>query len=299
MLKHVQTYVIHDSDTSLGRGAIRINRSEAHEYNQKGYGIFHTVQSFYSKRRVADLANINAWAVDIDSGKDGSFTKPEMMALIEKGLPPTMLVESKNGYHVYWAAMDATKENWPHIVQNRLVPFYKADKKAKDLARILRVPGYYHMKDPSNPFLVKKLWEKPILYTEREMLLFYKDLETPKKQKKLHNKTRNECPVSGSFWDHVWNLDCEYALETLSGSPYVGGETYDFRQNASGTKNIYVNGKSSSCWIDHQGRIGSMDDGGPTIAQWLNWFHKDYSKVVQIIKEVFPQCKSNDQMKLI
>jgi predicted metallopeptidase len=290
----VQTYALHDADPSGHGGAIRINRASAAEWNAKGFGIFHTVQEFRGKRRLENLVHINAWAVDMDKG-----TKPEMLERIKRGLTPTMVVETKNGFHVYWKAKDATRETWPHIVQNRLVPYYEADKKAKDLARILRTPGYYHQKDPSDPFLVKRFHYQHVEYSAAELLHFYRDTETAKKQKRLHAKTRKEHPLEGSFWDRVWGLDCEYALSRLSGTAHVGFETYDFKQNASGTKNIYVNGKSTSSWIDTEGRIGSMDDGGPTIAQWLNWFHKDYRRVVEIIKEVFPECSQEEQIKLI
>lgn len=294
MPNRVQTYAIHDSDPSGHGGAIRIKRSLAQEYNAKGYGIFHTVQEFFGARRIPHLVHINAWAVDIDKG-----TKDQMLDKIKRGLPPTMVVETRAGFHVYWKAKDATKENWRALMELRLVPFYEADKKAKDLARLLRVPGFLHQKDPANPFLVKKIHEQRVEYSEREMLYFYKDLVTEKKQRKLHKKTQNDFPVQGSFWDRVWNLDCECALEKLSGTPHVGGETYEFKQNSSGTKNIYVNGKSTSCWVDLEGRIGSLDEGGPTIAQWLYWFHKDYSKVIEIIKKEFPECKAEQQLSLI
>ena len=282
----VKTYALHDSDKSLG-GVVKINRLDAPKWNARGYGIFHTVQTFYKERRIENLRYINAWAVDIDGGN-----KEEMLVKIKSGLNPTMVVESKNGFHVYWRATDATQHHWRAIMEHRLIPFYKADKKAKDLARLLRVPGYYHMKDPQDPFLIKVVHYQHVTYTEREMLQFYKDLETPKLQKKLHNRTKKAHPIEGDFWERVWNLNCEYALSRLSGSPYVAGEIYDFKQNTSGTLNIIVNNKSSSCWIDRDGRIGSMDEGGPTIAQWLNWFHKDYRKVVEIIKEVFPECQT-------
>jgi hypothetical protein len=282
----VQTYALHDSDKSLG-GAKRIKRSDAQNWNSRGYGIFHTVQTFKYRRKVSDLVHINAWAVDLDEG-----TKAEQWARIDRGVAPTLVIESKNGFHVYFRANGATTETWKTIMEHRLIPFYKADKKAKDLARILRVPGYYHYKDPKDPFLVRKVLERKVEYTERDMLLFYKDLETPKLQKKLHNQTRKAHPMQGDFWDRVWALNCYDALIKLSGSCHVGFETYEFKQNASGTLNIFVNGKSSSCWIDLEGRIGSFDHGGPTIAQWLNYFHKDYVKVVNIIKEVFPECQA-------
>jgi hypothetical protein len=130
------------------------------------------------------------------------------------------------------------------------------------------------------------------------MVLFYKDLRAPER----HKKAKRAAPVTGSFWDRVWNLNCEEALYRLSGTHYVSGETYSFKNNSNGSRNILVNGKGTSCWVDQEGRIGSLDDGGPTIAQWLHWFHKDYRKVAEMIKEVFPECLDNkqpEQMSLI
>ena len=278
-------YALHDSNKKLG-GAIEIDLKDAGNWNQDGYGIFQTVQSFNGPRRIENLTTINAWAVDIDTDN-----KEETLALINQGLVPSLIIESKNGYHVYWRTHDATQENWRLIMENRLIPFYSADKNAKDLARILRVPGYYHLKNPDDPFLVKKVFEQDVSYSEEMMFFFYKDLITPQKQKRLHAQTQRIYPMGVKFWERVWNLNCEYALTQLSGSPYVNNETYSFKRNPSGTFNILVNGNSSSCWIDQHGRIGSCDDGGPTIAQWLNWFHKDYKKVVKIIREVFPECQ--------
>lgn len=290
----VQTYALHDTDPQGHGGAIRINRKDAHKWNSKGYGIFHTVNEFHGRRILANLVFINSWYVDIDK-----ISKEEMIKLIATGLVPTMVVETKNGYHVYWKAKNATKESWRQIMELRLIPFYKGDRKAKDLTRILRTPGFNHMKNPEEPFPVKVVFYKHVEYSEDDMFKFYKDLKTQKKQKDKHTKAKKEFPMSGDFWENVWNLDCEDALSKLSGTSHVGGETYEFKINSGGTKQIYVNGKSSSSWIDENQRIGSLDNGGPTIAQWLNWFHKDYRKTVQIIEEVFPQCKKTNQMNLL
>lgn len=291
--REVQTWVFHDSDPTAP-GPFRINREDAPEWNAKGYGVFQTVNYFVGPRKKINLRGINAWAIEMDEG-----TKEEQLELIKRGLRPTMVVETRRGYQVYFAAKDATVETWDAIVRDRLVPFYNADKRAKDLCRILRVPGFLHQKDPANPFLVKKVFEAPVAYTEREMLTFYPDVEGAKRAKKERARLKREIPQNAGFWDKVYALDCEMALERLSGSAHVGGETYSFQRNSTGTKNILVNGKSTSCWIDVEGRIGSADGGGPTIAQWLNWFHKDYRRVVEIIKEVFPECRESDQLTLL
>lgn len=292
----VQTYALPDQKESRG-GAIRINRGDAAEWNAKGYGIFQTVNQFWLKRKISHLVCVNAWIVDIDGGdKEAAWAK------LKTGLVPTMIVETKNGYHAYWKAKDGTVENWKSIVENRLIPFYDSDKKAKDLARLLRVPGFYHLKDPANPFLVQKVHYEHVEYSEREMFSFYRDIETPKKQRRLHNAMKKESNLSGDFWDRVWSIDCAYALEKLSGSEAVKGELFDFKENASGTFNILVNGKSTSCWIDRDKRIGSFDKGGPTIAAWLHWYGHPWPKVVEILKQNFPELMNenlSEQMSLV
>lgn len=281
-----QVYALHDSDPGNHRME-RIHPDQAAEYNARGFGIFHTVQEFQGPRRIENLVRINAWAVDIDEG-----TKEAQLERIKAGLLPTMVIETKRGYQVYWAAKDAKAEHYKAIVADRLVPFYGADPKARDLARILRKPGFLHLKNPQEPFLVRKVWEYPVSYTELQMATFYPDASAHGDGARDEHANRAGRPlhVAGSFWDRVAHLDCEEALSRLSGHPYVGGEVYEFKRNSSGTKNIYVNGKSTSCWIDTSGRIGSLDGGGPTIFQWLNWFHKNPQRVRAMIEEVFPEC---------
>ena len=279
-----QVWALHDSDPK-NFPMIRIHPDQAKEFNAKGYGIFHTINEFLGPRRIENLTHINAWAVDIDES-----LKEMQLKRLREGLVPTLIIETKRGYQAYWAAKDAKKEHWNAIVASRLVPFYGADKRARDLARILRKPGYYHLKNPQDPFMVRKVWEYPVAYTELQMALFYPCLIDHQKESHEQAQLRRAIPSGGAFWNRVWDLDCEEALIRLSGHAAVGSETYSFRHNSIGTKNILVNGKGTSCWIDREGRIGSLDGGGPSIYQWLNWFHKNPRKVVEIIKEVFPEC---------
>lgn len=286
----VQTYALLDDPTAEKKeGAVRINRAEAESWNKRGYGIFHTVNCFFLNRKKENLREINAWYVDIDTGD-----KKEMWDKLMSALIPTMIVETKKGYHAYWKAKDGTVENWRQIMENRLIPFFNADKKAKDTARLLRTPGFFHMKDPKDPFLIKKVHYKHVEYSEREMFIYFKDVVSEKKQKKLHKAIIKQLPLKGSFWDKVWNLNCEYALSKISGDDIVKGEVFSFRENSNGTKNIYVNGKSTSCWIDLDGRIGSCDSGGPTIAAWIHWYGHQYTIVVDFLKNKFPELNDKE-----
>lgn len=296
----VQTWVFHDSDEKIKKreGAIRIARNDAKEWNEKGYGIFQTVQSFDDAGRTIDkLVGINAWAIDMDGGD-----KPAQMALIEKGLPPTQVVETKSGYQVYWACAEAPLallvETFRNIMNNRLVPFYGADRRAKDLSRILRVPGFLHLKDPANPFLVKKVSFQPVTYKIEDMLTFYKDVVTEQEAKKEFRKLSREGFEGKSFFERLIECDQAELLERLSGQPEVLGEVFTFRNNGNGNRNILVNGKSTSTFICREGRIGSMDGGGPTVYQWLLWYGIEKKRAIEVIKQIAPEL-DEQQEKLL
>ena len=287
----VQYYAYHDSDPELQRKYkfMRIPISEAKQWNEKGYGIFQTINYFHLDRKKTSLVATNAWAVDMDEG-----TKEEQMKKIRSGLIPTMIIESKRGYQVWWRAKNGTDTNWKSIVWDRLVPFYGADKNAKDISRVLRVPGYYHMKDPADPFLIRKVEENAVEYLESDVIGFYPAHE---KEKKELRALKKEARMAGSFWDRVFEMDCEYALTKLSGSEFVGHETYEFHQNSSGTKNILVNGKGTSCWVDKNGKIGSLSGGGPSIYQWLMWFHQNPRLVAQMLEKSFPELTQQSEQQ--
>lgn len=259
----------------------KICLSEAKKWNDIGYGIFWTINSFYGERQIRYLKHINAWAIDLDQG-----TKEEMMAIIKRGPTPSLIVESKRGYHIYFKAVDAQPKHWNSIMLDRLVPFYGADKNARDMARLLRVPGFNHLKEPTDPFLIKKLWECSVSYTEAQMDYFFPVKEDLKKQKKELFELRKDFKAEGnSFFEQIWNYDCIQALLALSGQDCVNNEVFSFSRNTIGTHQILVNNKSSSCWIDNSGRIGSYQKGGPTIWQWLRWYGNKDKDIYQIIKK--------------
>lgn len=279
---------MHDSNN---KGAFLIRREEANSWNEQGYGIFWTVNEFRNgKRRIEELERIRSWAIDMDEG-----TKQEMRAKLNRSpLVPSLVVETKRGFQAYWNAKDAKPERWNDIVLNRLVRFFGADPNARDLARILRVPGFNHLKDPADPFLVQTEFMHQVSYSEAQMLSrFPNDAEAEAAQRKKHEAVKREIRFADSdrFWDRVYNLDCVEGLSRLSGHPAVGGEQYTFRRNASGTHNIIVDGKGTSCWVDRGGRIGSLDKGGPTMYQWLRWFRVQPKECVDILKRLFPELE--------
>jgi putative DNA primase/helicase len=86
---------------------------------------------------------------------DGGETSPKFP------LDPSLVVETSPGhFHYYWF----TADGWPADKAGRadfegvmacMVATYGSDKNAKDLSRVLRVPGTKHRKDPDKPFMVR------------------------------------------------------------------------------------------------------------------------------------------------
>lgn len=278
-----QIYRLHDVEPS---GAIRTLEGEAHFWNQKGFGIFLTVNDFNGARVLKNLKRINALAIDIDTG-----TKDEMAEKIRKGLRPSMVVETKRGFHVWWALEDGSPEYWDALVLDRLVPFYGADRNARDICRILRMPGFYHMKNPKEPFLISKVYESKSAYTMKEVASFYPDRAEPVRKEFIARESRN-LSGSGSLLEKIWRIDCMDGLEKLSGTEWVSGEVFTFRKNANGKFNIFVNGKSTSCFIDQNFRIGSLSGYGPTLNKWLEWYGHSKQKTIEIILEIYPELKN-------
>lgn len=285
--------------TSEGRGVYRLldfktdkqntpalpieSWDDATIWNQKLYGIFWTVNEFIGPRKKENLKRIISWSVDIDEG-----SKESQRERIKLFLTPSMIVETKRGYQCYWNAIDATAEEYDKI-QNRLVDFFGADNNAKDIARILRVPNYYHQKNPKDPFIIKLVHSNLKSYKQETILEFLPE------KKEIFQPSKNQIRREMSFikddnlFERIYSMDCELGLERLSGHATLGSEIFSFKRVTGGKLNIFVNSKGTSCFIDSQKKIGSSDGGGPTLWQWVNWYLRDHKKTYKVMREVFPE----------
>jgi hypothetical protein len=277
-------YVMKDTG---GSATSKIRLEDAHDYNQRSFGIFWTVNDFGGERRIRqNLKKINSWFVECDDEP-----KATQIARIEKcPLYPSQIVESKRGYQIYFNAKAATTDTWKEIMA-RLSHYFNGDPKARDVTRLLRVPGYYHWKDPENPFHITQVHNYDLKYTEAMMLKAFPAL--PEKREfalSIRPQVTRPQGAADDFWSRVYNLNCIEALRRLSGSSWVRYERYDFvSQGGTGKQTIICNGKPSSCWIDSNGRIGSLDKGGPTIWQWLKWFGHTDRTIAEILKTEVPE----------
>lgn len=113
-------------------------------------------------RKASNVLALNSFFLDIDCGEDKPYkTKHEGLLALKEfcnhiDLPVPTLVDSGNGYHVYWA-LDAptTPDLWRQtagLLKAACAEFtFHADPVVTtDMARILRLPGTTNFKDPNN-----------------------------------------------------------------------------------------------------------------------------------------------------
>jgi RepB DNA-primase from phage plasmid len=96
-------------------------------------------------RCTQNITRITTVVADMDKGMPASFA-----------LPPTIVVETSSGkFQVWWILNDRdTLTSTEHgDTHGRLILEYAADHRASGVARVYRVPGFWHLK--GDPFLVR------------------------------------------------------------------------------------------------------------------------------------------------
>lgn len=125
------------------------------DLNKAGYEAYFTVNGFKGApdAKKEHCSSINAFFVDIDGRKD-----PGELEAIKEKLMPSFILETKNGFHVYWLLDESifkeekTPDEWESAVlrweriEQSIVTSLNADPVVKDLTRILRIPDTYYWK---------------------------------------------------------------------------------------------------------------------------------------------------------
>lgn len=148
--------------------------------------VYFTPNHISGGRRTEDAVD-GLWNffIDLDAGKDqnGSYMhlgavderKKEMMAQILKMPKATAVVETRNGYHVYWAIkpeMKISLQEWKAI-QKRIVELTKSDSAVKDAARLLRMPYTFWVKADKgkyDTYLTRIVEVTTVAYTPHDLI---------------------------------------------------------------------------------------------------------------------------------
>lgn len=250
-----------------------INGSDLIEKNKQGYGIFIAFNSFNKQRRLAaNVDKINAWAMEID----GEDKQVQLDKIHKSPLPPSIIVETRNSYHVYWLSVDGKPNNFKKI-SKRLIDYFDSDGSICSADQLLRIPFFNHMKN--EPFPVKLYHsDYSLRFTEEEMLKAFPE-------KEIKKVIKQKIESDSIFWNEVSKLDNKHILQMMSGNQIVNNEVYTFRSRGSGGEYIDVNGEPADAWIDEHGMIGSQKGGSPTFIQWCAVCGKSKKEVAEWIKE--------------
>lgn len=115
------------------------------QLNQLGAGVFVTVNATDGQgRKTENIMRVRAVWLEADRGDEPALP-----------MEPHITVESSPGkYHRYVLVNDAPIAEFA-AVEQRLVDDYGSDPNAKDVARVLRLPGFFHRKNPDQPFMTR------------------------------------------------------------------------------------------------------------------------------------------------
>jgi len=245
--------------------------------SQKGYNIY--IGVCLRSRREGTKGAVkhveHLWA-DID-WKDYSGGKVEaLQRLMEFPLPPTAIVCSGHGYQPYWCLKEAAMINNPDDVirvetyLKRLTIALGADLHAAEIARVLRLPGTYNLKDSSNPVLVDILHiDESLQYNLSDFGPFLPDLSTSTKSSNppgwisqsladLHDGNRNGtfAKITGRLHNDGWPPDdilclltphaerCKFPIDELRRE--IEGITQRYPPNKSFPSSPYNSGKKET-----------------------------------------------------
>lgn len=158
-------------DPQKAKGASAFIRARAEQRQKDGCGVFFSVNGFKEKRKKENLALLRAFYIDWDAQKAGAQTVDDITAgkvnmlrrllLLEGTFLPHVIIETKGGLHCLWLVEFGEHALTPEMYtehQAEIVAYFGADPGAKDVTRVLRLPGFLHQKDPTNPFRIRFLY---------------------------------------------------------------------------------------------------------------------------------------------
>lgn len=138
-------------------GTLEENYPQLTAMNNQGYypciSINETTGIF---RKKEDIVNIRTVIIESDSGE-----------YIDTPIQPNFVVESSPGkFHKYFLVTGMTVHQ-QMVLQKLLVDEYGSDPNAKDISRVLRLPGFYHQKKSERKGLTGEPWMVRIVEVNR------------------------------------------------------------------------------------------------------------------------------------
>jgi len=124
----------------------------------------------------SQITQINSSFIDWDAGRNsqGNYFPIEIVAQKKQEFlqqidifpyRPTYVIETRNGYHVYWFLYPGTTPEQFIIIQKELIKQLNSDPVIHNPARVMRLPGYYACKSGQySPFFVNIIEHNNVKY---------------------------------------------------------------------------------------------------------------------------------------
>lgn len=137
-------------------GNVKLANETIHQPNiddskQLGLGIFIAPNEFgeswndkHNLRHEHNVIRFTSVFVDMDSGEP----EEQIERLKRFHLPPSIVIRTGRGHHAYWILdrfEEVTAERW-RAVQKTMAQILQGDRAATDPARLMRLPGSWHVK---------------------------------------------------------------------------------------------------------------------------------------------------------
>lgn len=141
---------IHDQRKDLPahnyRGTLAEVYNTLQSYNSQGYGVFCNINAMDGTgRELANVAYIRTHIVDLDNPLTGHANYEKAAASHPS---PHFAVQTSPGkFHIYWLVEPYQGNDFYTLHQRKFRQLYDGDRNVIDATRVLRVPGFYHLKD--------------------------------------------------------------------------------------------------------------------------------------------------------
>lgn len=165
-------------------------------------------KSAYERAKEIDIQVVNALYADMDDKSVGSHE--ELIQHINNiNPPPSAIIDTGGGYHCYWLLQDSITPQYAKELQRRWQVYVGGDPGAKDLVRVLRMPGTInHKYDAPQDVKIVQV-DTSVVYTHKKLeTLLPKSSVNNEDSDSIHEGERNVSltSVAGRLRAKGWDV---------------------------------------------------------------------------------------------
>jgi hypothetical protein len=275
------------------------------QMNQGGWNIHFTpngVKVKEDKNKLLNFANVNAFFVDIDIPMTNDVKSEADLVVraelkndilsdifIKKVPLPTLTIETRNGFQLYWVIKGIVTEEDFNMIQRALVKEYKADPACSKLTSMLRVPYFkYYKKGETGIIKPVQLFCSMCMYTQAE-ILEHLDIQPVEVERERVFISVPTYKTNKSMWQKVTDLPVDQVIEKLSGTDAVRGDVFTLKRTSPDKLNIIANGATTPNWLDLEKNM-IFSNNQPrfcNIFHFLKWYGLTPGETKEYIKTLF------------